>query len=183
MKEITKESISFLWFHKALCFSPQPFLSHTCKAVSRHHSTTDISEKKSTRTLPGQTFNLLFNATGMKNSEKEEIPYPPLLPSKVDLRQVTIIPHAEWERIRDSLGRLTREAAALRAERTAKKKMHIQSQELVKHWTNTYAVSISPLEDACFEHYLWLLSSVLYLLWIIWCSNCHKYNGTRFQDL
>lgn len=183
MKEITKESINFLWFHKALCFSPQPFLSHTCKAVSRHHSTTDISEKKSTRTLPGQTFNLLFNATGMKNSEKEEIPYPPLLPSKVDLRQVTIIPHAEWERIRDSLGRLTREAAALRAERTAKKKMHIQSQELVKHWTNTYAVSISPLEDACFEHYLRLLSSVLYLLWIIWCSNCHKYNGTRFQDL
>lgn len=81
------------------------------------------------------------------NSEKEEIPYPPLLPSKVDLQQVTIIPHAEWERIRDSLGRLTREAAALRAERTAKKKMHVQSQELVKHWTNTYAVSISPLED------------------------------------
>nr|XP_048281908.1 protein CFAP210 isoform X1 [Myodes glareolus] len=78
-------------------------------------------------------------STGMKNSEKEEILYPPLLPSKVDLQQVTIIPHAEWERIRDSLGRLTREAAALRAERTAKKKMHIQSQELVKHWTNTYA--------------------------------------------
>lgn len=75
----------------------------------------------------------------MKNCEKEEIPYPPLLPSKVDLRQVTIIPHAEWERIRDSLDRLTREAAALRAERTAKKKMHVQSQELVKHWTNTYA--------------------------------------------
>lgn len=78
-------------------------------------------------------------STGMKNCEKEEIPYPPLLPSKVDLRQVTIIPHAEWERIRDSLDRLTREAAALRAERTAKKKMHVQSQELVKHWTNTYA--------------------------------------------
>ncbi|XP_006972456.1 cilia- and flagella- associated protein 210 isoform X1 [Peromyscus maniculatus bairdii] len=78
-------------------------------------------------------------STGMKSFENEEIPYPPLLPSKVDLRQVTIIPHAEWERIRDSLDRLSREAAALRAERTAKKKMHIQSQELVKHWTNTYA--------------------------------------------
>lgn len=75
----------------------------------------------------------------MKNFEKEEIPYLPLMPSKVDFQQVSIIPHAEWERIRDSLGRRTREAAALRAERTAKKKMHVQSQELVKHWTNTYA--------------------------------------------
>lgn len=96
------------------------------------------------RTLPGKVFNnYIFNALGMKSFENEEIPYPPLLPSKVDLRQVTIIPHAEWERIRDSLDRLSREAAALRAERTAKKKMHIQSQELVKHWTNTYAVSIN----------------------------------------
>ncbi|XP_021006205.1 coiled-coil domain-containing protein 173 [Mus caroli] len=76
---------------------------------------------------------------GMDCFEKEEIPYPPLLPSKVDLQQITIIPHAEWERIRDSLNRLTREAAVLRAERAAKKKMHVKSQELVKHWTNTYA--------------------------------------------
>ncbi|XP_028618860.1 coiled-coil domain-containing protein 173 [Grammomys surdaster] len=71
--------------------------------------------------------------------EKDKIPYPPLLPSKVDLQQITILPHAEWERIRDSLNRLTREAAVLRAERTAKKNMHMQSQEMVKHWTNTYA--------------------------------------------
>ncbi|XP_021050299.1 coiled-coil domain-containing protein 173 isoform X1 [Mus pahari] len=76
---------------------------------------------------------------GMDCFEKEEIPYPPLLPSKEDLQQITIIPHAEWERIRDSLNRLTREAAVLRAERAAKKKMHVKSQELVKHWTNTYA--------------------------------------------
>ncbi|XP_017654773.1 coiled-coil domain-containing protein 173 [Nannospalax galili] len=76
---------------------------------------------------------------GMKNSKEDEVYYPPLLPSKVDLQQVTIIPHNEWERIQDSLDRLTREAAALRAERQAKKKMHVQSQELVKHWTNTYA--------------------------------------------
>eukprot|EP00073_Rattus_norvegicus_P045031 XP_017447179.1 PREDICTED: coiled-coil domain-containing protein 173 isoform X2 [Rattus norvegicus] len=76
---------------------------------------------------------------GMESYEKEEIPYPPLLPSTVDLQQVTIIPHAEWERIRDSLNKLTREAAVLRAERTAKKNMHMKSQELVKHWTNTYA--------------------------------------------
>ncbi|XP_048201237.1 protein CFAP210 [Perognathus longimembris pacificus] len=75
----------------------------------------------------------------IKNSGEDGISYPPLLPSKVDLQQVTIIPHNEWERIQDSLDGLTREAAALRAARKAKKDMHLQSQNVVKHWTNTYA--------------------------------------------
>ncbi|XP_073927159.1 cilia- and flagella- associated protein 210 isoform X3 [Castor canadensis] len=77
--------------------------------------------------------------TEKKNSKEDDICYPPLLPSKVDLRQVTIIPHNEWKRIQDSLDRLTREAAALRAERKAKKELHFKSQNVVKHWTNTYA--------------------------------------------
>ncbi|XP_037705382.1 coiled-coil domain-containing protein 173 [Choloepus didactylus] len=74
-----------------------------------------------------------------KTSKEDQVPYPPLLPSKTDLRQVTIIPHDEWKRIQDSLDGLTREAACLRAERKAKKEMHFKSQEVVKHWTNTYA--------------------------------------------
>ncbi|KAB1278991.1 Coiled-coil domain-containing protein 173 [Camelus dromedarius] len=75
----------------------------------------------------------------IKNREEDQVLYPPLLPCKVDLRQVTIIPHNEWRRIGDSLDSLTREAARLRAERKAKKEMHLRSQEVVKHWTNTYA--------------------------------------------
>ncbi|XP_004703958.2 coiled-coil domain-containing protein 173 [Echinops telfairi] len=75
----------------------------------------------------------------MENSEGSQVFYPPLLPSKVDLRQVTIIPHNEWKRIQESLDSLTREAACLRAERKAKKEMHFRSQDIVKHWTNTYA--------------------------------------------
>ncbi|XP_010352732.1 coiled-coil domain-containing protein 173 [Rhinopithecus roxellana] len=78
-------------------------------------------------------------STEKRNSEEDQVLYPPLLPSKVDLQQVTIIPHNEWKRIQDSLDRLTREAACLRAERKAKKEMHLRSQEVVKHWTNTYA--------------------------------------------
>uniref|UniRef100_G1LVK4 Cilia and flagella associated protein 210 n=2 Tax=Ailuropoda melanoleuca TaxID=9646 RepID=G1LVK4_AILME len=77
--------------------------------------------------------------TEIKNSEEDQALYPPLLPSKIDLRQVTIIPHNEWKRIQDSLDSLTRKAACLRAERKAKKEMHFRSQEMVKHWTNTYA--------------------------------------------
>ncbi|KAM5265201.1 cilia- and flagella- associated protein 210 isoform 3-T5 [Hipposideros larvatus] len=77
-------------------------------------------------------------STEIKNSE-DQVLYPPLLPTKEDLRQVTIIPHNEWERIVDSLDDLTRKAACLRAERKAKKEMHFRSQEVAKHWTNTYA--------------------------------------------
>uniref|UniRef100_A0A671DY63 Cilia and flagella associated protein 210 n=2 Tax=Rhinolophus ferrumequinum TaxID=59479 RepID=A0A671DY63_RHIFE len=77
-------------------------------------------------------------STEIKNSE-DQVLYPPLLPSKEDLRQVTIIPHDEWKRIRDSLDGLTRKAACLRAEREAKKEMHFRSHEMAKHWTNTYA--------------------------------------------
>ncbi|KAM6178336.1 cilia- and flagella- associated protein 210 [Rhynchocyon petersi] len=76
--------------------------------------------------------------TKMENNEEDQVLYPPLLPSKVDLCQVTIIPNKEWKRIQDSLDSLTREAACLRAERRAKKEMHLRSQEVVKHWTNTY---------------------------------------------
>ncbi|XP_006902177.1 PREDICTED: coiled-coil domain-containing protein 173 [Elephantulus edwardii] len=79
------------------------------------------------------------DSTKMKNCEEAQDLYPALLPNKVNLHQVTIIPHNEWKRIQDSLDHLTREAACLRAERKAKKEMHLRSQEVVKHWTNTYA--------------------------------------------
>ncbi|XP_008056633.1 coiled-coil domain-containing protein 173-like [Carlito syrichta] len=91
----------------------------------------------------GRRYGQAKGSTEIRNSEEDQILYPPLLPSKVDLQQVTIIPHNEWKRIQNSLDSLTREAARLRAERKAKKEMHFRSQEVVKHWTNTYAVSIN----------------------------------------
>ncbi|XP_027801980.1 cilia- and flagella- associated protein 210 [Marmota flaviventris] len=78
-------------------------------------------------------------STEIRKSKEDEVAYPPLLPCNVDLQQVTIISHDEWKRIQDSLDSMTREAAAFRAERKAKKEMHLRSQEVVKHWTNTYA--------------------------------------------
>uniref|UniRef100_A0A4X2LR61 Cilia and flagella associated protein 210 n=1 Tax=Vombatus ursinus TaxID=29139 RepID=A0A4X2LR61_VOMUR len=68
-----------------------------------------------------------------------QIPCGTLLPSGVDLCQVTILPNDEWKRIQDSLDKLSRKAAQLRAEKKAKKEMHLNSQEMVKHWANTYA--------------------------------------------
>ncbi|XP_074071852.1 cilia- and flagella- associated protein 210 [Macrotis lagotis] len=68
-----------------------------------------------------------------------QIPCDTLLPNGVDLRQVTVLPNDEWKRIQDSLDKLSRKAAQLRAEKKKKKDMHLNSQELVKHWANTYA--------------------------------------------
>ncbi|XP_042302615.1 coiled-coil domain-containing protein 173 [Sceloporus undulatus] len=61
------------------------------------------------------------------------------LPVGVDLREITILPRAEWQRIQDSLTARAREAAQIRAERKERKDLHLKSQALVKNWTNTIA--------------------------------------------
>uniref|UniRef100_A0A670HVM1 Trichohyalin-plectin-homology domain-containing protein n=1 Tax=Podarcis muralis TaxID=64176 RepID=A0A670HVM1_PODMU len=61
------------------------------------------------------------------------------LPVGVDLRQITILPKKEWERIHDSLTAPAREAARIRAERKERKDLHLKSQALVKNWHNTIA--------------------------------------------
>ncbi|KAL8183437.1 UNVERIFIED_CONTAM: hypothetical protein K2H54_041180 [Gekko kuhli] len=61
------------------------------------------------------------------------------LPVGVDLRQITILSKAEWERIQDNLNAPAREAAQIRAKRKERKDLHLQSQALVKNWTNTIA--------------------------------------------
>nr|XP_056717523.1 cilia- and flagella- associated protein 210 [Euleptes europaea] len=61
------------------------------------------------------------------------------LPAGVDLHQITILSKAEWERIQDSIDASAREAAQIRAERKERKDLHLQSQALMKHWSNTIA--------------------------------------------
>ncbi|XP_053900238.1 cilia- and flagella- associated protein 210 isoform X1 [Malaclemys terrapin pileata] len=61
------------------------------------------------------------------------------LPNGVDLRQVTVLPKAEWVRIRDSVDSAAREAARIHAERKERKDMHLRSKAVVKNWPNTIA--------------------------------------------
>uniref|UniRef100_A0A8C6JD36 Uncharacterized protein n=1 Tax=Melopsittacus undulatus TaxID=13146 RepID=A0A8C6JD36_MELUD len=60
-----------------------------------------------------------------------------LLPNEIDLRQVIILPKAEWERLQDSLGSRTREAALILAEKKEREEMHLRSKAAVKDWPNT----------------------------------------------
>ncbi|XP_078260655.1 cilia- and flagella- associated protein 210 isoform X2 [Rhinoraja longicauda] len=60
-------------------------------------------------------------------------------PNLTDLRQVTILPKVEWQRIQDNLNGINREAEFLRAQREEKEALHFQSKEITKNWTNTVA--------------------------------------------
>ncbi|NWU52048.1 CC173 protein, partial [Dromas ardeola] len=59
------------------------------------------------------------------------------LPNEVDLRQVIVLPKAEWKRIQDSLDSTTREAARILAERKEREEMRLRSKAAVKDWPNT----------------------------------------------
>ncbi|XP_057279722.1 cilia- and flagella- associated protein 210-like [Pezoporus wallicus] len=59
------------------------------------------------------------------------------LPNGIDLHQVIILPKAEWERLQDSLGSRTREAAVILAEKKEREEMHLRSKAAVKDWPNT----------------------------------------------
>ncbi|XP_062974681.1 cilia- and flagella- associated protein 210 [Elgaria multicarinata webbii] len=72
-------------------------------------------------------------------NDEDEVMEGIFLPVGVDLRQITILPKAEWQRIQDSLTAPAREAARIRAERKERKELHLQSQALVNNWSNTIA--------------------------------------------
>ncbi|XP_075612824.1 cilia- and flagella- associated protein 210 [Balearica regulorum gibbericeps] len=59
------------------------------------------------------------------------------LPNEVDLHQVIVLPKAEWARIQDNLGSMTREAARILAEKKEREEMHLRSKAAVKDWPNT----------------------------------------------
>uniref|UniRef100_A0A8B9D379 Trichohyalin-plectin-homology domain-containing protein n=1 Tax=Anser brachyrhynchus TaxID=132585 RepID=A0A8B9D379_9AVES len=59
------------------------------------------------------------------------------LPNGVDLRQVIILPKAEWERMQDNLSNISREAARILAEKKEREEMHLRSKAAVKDWPNT----------------------------------------------
>ncbi|NXS97727.1 CC173 protein, partial [Jacana jacana] len=59
------------------------------------------------------------------------------LPNEVDLRQVIVLPKAEWERIQDSLNSTAREAARILAEQKEREEMRLRSKAAVKDWPNT----------------------------------------------
>nr|CAB3228274.1 coiled-coil domain-containing protein 173 [Phallusia mammillata] len=61
------------------------------------------------------------------------------LPTEADLRQVKVLPRNEWDRIQSSLYSKEREMENLRQAHAEREALHAQSQDIVKHWSNTIA--------------------------------------------
>ncbi|XP_066431990.1 cilia- and flagella- associated protein 210 isoform X2 [Eleutherodactylus coqui] len=55
----------------------------------------------------------------------------------VDLREITVLPRADWERITNHANSLEEEARNLYEERKEREALHLRSKEMVKNWTNT----------------------------------------------
>ncbi|KAM8946851.1 cilia- and flagella- associated protein 210-like [Pelodytes ibericus] len=61
------------------------------------------------------------------------------MPKTNDLRQVTVLSKADWERIVTSTSTMEKEARQLYEQRKEREAMHLRSKEIVKNWTNTIA--------------------------------------------
>nr|XP_033801166.1 coiled-coil domain-containing protein 173 isoform X2 [Geotrypetes seraphini] len=75
-----------------------------------------------------------------ENTEEELSKIAPtgeLISKGIDLRQVTVLPKQEWERIQDKLNNPDKELKRILAEVKEKKDLHLRSKEVVKNWTNT----------------------------------------------
>ncbi|KAG9477294.1 hypothetical protein GDO78_002602 [Eleutherodactylus coqui] len=55
----------------------------------------------------------------------------------VDLREIAVLPRADWERITNHANSLEEEARNLYEERKEREALHLRSKEMVKNWTNT----------------------------------------------
>ncbi|KAJ6660739.1 hypothetical protein lerEdw1_017365 [Lerista edwardsae] len=101
------------------------------RGVPRHRSAVLFSRQRRKQ---------LFSPHVASNGSNEEDDIQGIfLPEGADLREITILPKAEWERIQDSLHARAREAARIRAEKKERKDLHLKSQALVHNWTNTIA--------------------------------------------
>ncbi|XP_030065563.1 cilia- and flagella- associated protein 210 [Microcaecilia unicolor] len=74
-----------------------------------------------------------------ENTEElfEKAPIGELISKGMDLRQVTVLPKQEWERIQDNLNNPDKKLKCILAEIKEKKDLHLRSKAVVKNWTNT----------------------------------------------
>lgn len=61
--------------------------------------------------------------------------------TEADLRQVVILSKSEWQRLQDSVNGVNQRNRSVTAAAEQREALHMRSKELVKHWSNTIAVS------------------------------------------
>lgn len=62
-----------------------------------------------------------------------------------DLRQILVLSKTDWLRIQDEMNNVDKEKEKMREEAKQREALHQQSVEVVKQWSDTFAVSCPPL--------------------------------------
>lgn len=87
-------------------------------------------------------FVYLLRTCTSVNGKDEKMP-PVQVP---DLRQVTVVPKAEWLRIQDGLNHVNKQNESLKEASNQREILHLRSQEVVKFWPNTIAVRMLQMQ-------------------------------------
>lgn len=61
--------------------------------------------------------------------------------TEADLRQTVVLSKSEWQRLQDSVNGINQHNRSVIAAAQQREALHVRSKELVKHWSNTIAVS------------------------------------------
>lgn len=61
-----------------------------------------------------------------------------------DLRQILVLSKTDWSRIQDEMDHVDKEKERMIEEAKQREALHLQSVEVVKQWSDTFAVSCPP---------------------------------------
>ncbi len=65
--------------------------------------------------------------------------------TQADLRQTVVLSNSEWHRLQASVNGINQHNRSVIAAAQQREALHMRSKELVKHWSNTIAVSSAAL--------------------------------------
>ncbi len=65
--------------------------------------------------------------------------------TEADLRQTVVLSNSEWHRLQASVNGINQHNRSVIAAAQQREALHMRSKELVKHWSNTIAVSSTAL--------------------------------------
>lgn len=74
-----------------------------------------------------------------------------------DLRQILVLSKTDWSRIQDEMNHVDKEKERVIEEAKEREALHLQSVEVVKQWSDTFAVSY-PSRNIPFSFFLLVIS-------------------------
>ncbi|XP_039254986.1 cilia- and flagella- associated protein 210-like [Styela clava] len=87
----------------------------------------------------GKSKQTIEESEQISDDVAEHVPHGMRLPDGSDLRQVTVLPQREWNRIQNNLDSRAKELERVREAKRQQEELHAESLNVVKNWSNTIA--------------------------------------------